>query len=78
MANLTIAIDADVLKRARIGAISQGSTVNKLLREYLESYAGLTEKQKAAVADLIELSKNSKSRRGGRRWTREELHDRRL
>ena len=78
MANLTIAIDADVLKRARIRAINEGSTVNKLLREFLESYVGLTEKQKAAVEDLIELSRNSKSRRGGRRWTRDELHDRRL
>ncbi len=78
MANLTIAIDADVLKRARMRAISQGSTVNKLLREYLEAYVEDRERQMKAVRNLIALSKKSRARSGGRRWTREELHDRRL
>ena len=78
MANLTIAIDADVLKRARIRAINEGSTVNKLLREFLESYVNDKERQMKAVRNLIALSKKSKARSDGRRWTREELHDRRL
>ena len=78
MANLTIAIDADVLKRARIRAISEGSTVNKLLRGYLESYVNDRERQMKAVRSLIALSKKSKARSDGRRWTKEELHDRRL
>ena len=39
MTNLTIAVDEDVLRRARIRALEEGSSVNALLREYLIAYA---------------------------------------
>jgi molybdenum-dependent DNA-binding transcriptional regulator ModE len=77
MANLTIAIDEEILRKARTRATREGSSVNQLLREYLESYAGINSAQNAALKDLMELSKNATSRRGGKRWTREELHERR-
>jgi len=77
MANLTIAIDEEILREARTRATREGSSVNQLLREYLESYAGINSAQNAALKDLMELSKNATSRRGVKRWTREELHERR-
>ncbi|TDJ07174.1 MAG: MerR family transcriptional regulator, partial [Deltaproteobacteria bacterium] len=40
MANLTISIDEEVLKLARIKALKQGTSVNAVLRDYLESYSG--------------------------------------
>ncbi len=39
MANLTITVDPETLKRARIKAIEQGTSVNKVLGEYLAVYA---------------------------------------
>lgn len=77
MANLTIAIDAETLRKARIRALSEGSSVNRLLREYLESYAGPRNDQLAALQDILELAKSAKSGHRGKRWTRDELHDRR-
>ena len=38
--NLTIVVDDEVLRRARIRALEQGTSVNAVLREFLESYAG--------------------------------------
>ena len=38
--NLAITIDDETLRRARIHALSQGTSVNAVLREFLESYAG--------------------------------------
>ena len=38
--NLTITVDDETLRRARIRALSQGTSVNAVLRELLESYAG--------------------------------------
>jgi predicted HicB family RNase H-like nuclease len=35
--NLTITVDDEVLRRARIRALQQGTSVNVLLREFLES-----------------------------------------
>lgn len=40
MANLTLVIDDDILLRARKRALDQGTSVNAVLRKYLEGYAG--------------------------------------
>lgn len=76
MANLTIAIDDDVLRRARTRALEQGTSVNALLRQYLESYAG--DESREAIRAFLEICKNSRagSGPGGRSWKREDLYDR--
>ena len=76
MANLTISVDDDVLKQARLKAIAQGTSVNAVLREYLAVYAGVKTKREKAVKDLLQLSERMTSGRGGHRWTRDELHER--
>jgi plasmid stability protein len=76
MSNLTIVVEDEVLKRARIRAMEQGTSVNALLREYLESFSGTASERRQASRDLVERSRAATSKRGGRRWTREELHDR--
>jgi plasmid stability protein len=76
MANLTISVDDEVLRQARIRAIEQGTSVNAVLREYLEAYAGVKPRWEEAVNDLLRLSERTISGRGGCQWTREELHER--
>jgi plasmid stability protein len=76
MANLTISIDDEVLKQARIKAVEQGTSVNSLLREYLEAYAGTRQRQEEAIEKLISLSHTAKSGRGHSKWSRDELHNR--
>jgi len=76
MSNLTITIDDEVLKRARIRALEQNSSVNAVLRDLLEAYAGVNREQSAAAANLAILSTHASSRRGKQRWTRDELHER--
>jgi hypothetical protein len=77
MANMTIVVDKELLKRARVKAIEEGTSVNAVLREYLERYVGAapTEAALAAFADLASLSTAS-SGSSGRTWSRDELHDR--
>lgn len=77
MSNLTITVDEEVLRKARIRALEQGSSVNAVLRALLEAYAGVRHSQAAAATDLIALSRKSRSRRGTGRRARDELHDRR-
>ena len=76
MANLTVTIDDEVLRRARIRALEHGTSVNALLRDYLVAYAGRDDTQDQALARLLDLSSGSVSRRGSASWTRDELHDR--
>lgn len=76
MANLTIAVDAQVLKRARIMALEQGTSVNAVLRSFLEQYVREADTRKRAVREILAFSRTSRAARGSRRWTRDELHDR--
>jgi len=76
MANLTITVGEDTLRRARIRALEQGTSVNAVLGELLETYAGVRQETKDALEDLLRLSQASTARRGPRTWTRDALHER--
>ena len=76
MANLTVVIEGDTLKRARIRALEEGTSVNAIVRDYLADYAGMKAEKDKAINDLLRLSGRAKARRGKRRWTREDLHER--
>ncbi|TFG39828.1 MAG: hypothetical protein E4H44_01355 [Candidatus Aminicenantes bacterium] len=73
--NLTITIDDELLRRARIRALSQGTSVNAVLREFLTSYAG-SDVETSARARLADLARASTASSGsqGRTWTREDLY----
>jgi hypothetical protein len=84
MANLTITVDEEVLKRARIRALEQGTSVNAILAERLRAFAGEDDAQLRASQALIALGKeNGRRVKAGkkaprrRRFTRDELHERR-
>ena len=77
MSNLTITVDEEVLRKARIRALEQGSSVNAVLRELLEAYAGVRFSKRAVAAILIPFWKKSGSRGGASRGTSGELLDRR-
>ena len=74
--NLTIVVDDDTLKRARIRAIRENTSVNAVLRQYLEAYAGTDSHRTRARERLLALSESSTSRSGGAVWTRDDLHER--
>ncbi len=74
--NLTITVDSHVLKRARLRALEEDTSVNAILGEYLEAYAGGTARNRQAVRRLLLLAETSDSGRGSAAWTRGELHER--
>ncbi|MDE0206314.1 MAG: hypothetical protein OXP66_09850 [Candidatus Tectomicrobia bacterium] len=76
MSNLTIVVDDDILKRARIRAIQEDMSVNWVLREYLAVYAGFHRRRDRACERLLALSQSHGSGRGGATWTRDALHER--
>lgn len=76
MANLTITVDEEVLRKARIRALETGTSVNSFLKEALEVFAGARAREQEAVEDLIALSQHARARSGGRSRTRDELDER--
>lgn len=76
MRNLTLAIDDDLLLKARKLALERNTTVNQLVREFLEELVTRQSRQKAALGRLEKRLKNGILRVGSRTWTRDELHAR--
>ncbi len=76
MANLTITLDDELLRRARMRALEQDTSVNALLRDYLEAFAATGTTWDQSTDAILQLSARSRSARGDRRWTREEIHER--
>jgi plasmid stability protein len=77
--NLTITVDDELLRRARIRALTQGTSVNAVLREFLESYAG-SDTEAAARNRLAKLARASSASSDpeGRSWTRKDVYADRL
>lgn len=78
MANLTITVDAETLKRARIRAIERGESVNAYLADQLRKYTeddGEGARQQRAAERLVELSETLSGDSEGRSWSREDLYD---
>jgi plasmid stability protein len=77
MTNLTLTIDDELLKRARIRALEQDTSVNALVREYLEQLAARRPDREGMDSFLaMTESIHAGSGPGGRSWTRDELYER--
>lgn len=82
MGNLTLAIDDESLKRARIRALEMGTSVNQLVRDYIEELGrDQTAGNQQAVDEfraLVEMCRVHGFGNGGKPydWTRESINDR--
>ena len=74
--NITLSVDDEVIHRARRRADVLGTSVNQLVREYLEQLAGKTDPNEDAV-EFEKLSRQAQGNSGGWKFNREELHERR-
>jgi plasmid stability protein len=76
MANLTLTVDEETLRRARIRALEQGTSVNAVVRDFLERFSE-DESRRLALQEFLELSRASEASSGGdgRAWSREDLYD---
>ena len=76
LTNLTITVDAEVLRKARIRALQDDTSVNSLLRRSLEDYAADAERLSQAVAEAKRLMGAAELHWGSRAWSRDELYER--
>lgn len=76
MKNITLAIDEKVLAEARRYADEHDTTLNALVRGYLEQIADNRERVQQAMRELREMSNRSTAEVGPITWTRDDLHER--
>lgn len=76
LVNLTLSIDDTLVERARAVAREQGTSLNALIREYIEVLAGHGDGE-TVLAQFEALWKEPGSS-GGKRFDRDELYEERL
>ena len=73
---MTLSIADETIRAARKRAEAMGTSVNQLVRDYLEQFAGKSDPQ-ADAAEFERLSRLSQGNSRGWKFNREELHERR-
>lgn len=76
MKNVTIALKEATLREARRIAAERSTTLNALIRDFLERLTLRESHAKRARRRIAELCRASTAEVGERSWTRDELHER--
>jgi hypothetical protein len=75
--NITLAVNDEVLEKARLVAAEKRTTVNAMVREFLTEIASRDERRERARGELLELMRTSKGRlRPDYVFNREDSHER--
>ncbi len=74
--NLTLVLDEDLLRAARKAALDRNTSVNQLVRDYLEQLVRETDRRQTAMADVEDIFRTTRIRAGRINWTRDDLHER--
>jgi hypothetical protein len=73
--NVTLAIDDEVIQEVRRRAEAMGTSLDQLVRDYLEQLAGKTDPNMDAL-EFERLSRIGQGDSRGWKFNREELHER--
>jgi plasmid stability protein len=75
--NLTLQLDEDVIRRAKVVAAKRGTSVSALVARELDALVAEDERYEAAQQRALELMANAKPMGGGN-WTRDDIYTERL
>lgn len=75
--NLTIQLEGDVIRRARVVAAKRGTSVSALVARELDELVQREDRYEQARSRAIELMAAARPR-GGRTWSRDDIYAERL
>lgn len=75
--NLTLQLDDEVIRRAKVVAAKRGTSVSALVARQLAELVDEDERYEEARRRAVELMANPKEL-GGRNWTRDDIYAERL
>ncbi len=76
MKNVTIALDEVTIREARRIALERSTSLNAMIREFLEELTVRESRCGAARERIVKLSRESRAQVGERNWKRDDLHER--
>jgi peptidyl-tRNA hydrolase len=76
MKNITLSVDDETYRRARIVAAERDTSVSALVREYLQTLSGKAAAKTEAADELFAALDRAKDLRASERLSRDEAHAR--
>ena len=76
MKNVTIALDESLIQAVRRIAAERSTTLNAMIRGFLEELAERESEAVKARRRIVELCRQTHAEVGPRTWSRDELHGR--
>jgi plasmid stability protein len=76
LANVTLALDDALLRKARVKAVHENTSVNAVIRDFLTVWVDDERERAAAVERLRAALDASVYDSAGVTWSRDELHER--
>ncbi len=76
MKNVTIALDESLIREIRRIAAERSTTLNAMIRGFLEELAERESEAVKARRRIVELCRQTHAEVGPRTWSRDELHER--
>lgn len=74
--NLTLTLDENLLRAARKAALDRNTSVNQLVRDYLDQLVRETNQRQEARSLVEDFFRTTSVQIGKRTWKRDELHER--
>lgn len=75
--NLTVQLDEDLIRRAKVLAAERGTSVSGLVAQQIIKLIETRDRYNTARESALEMMSTATDH-GGRRWTREQLYEERL
>lgn len=76
MANVTLKIDDDLLKKARHIAAEKKVSINAIIREKIEEFVSQDTRKETSLMGLDSFYNRCNAKIGAKTWTRDEIHER--
>lgn len=76
MANVTLKIDDDLLKKARHIAAERKVSINAIVREKIEEFVSQNSRKETSLMGLESFYNRCKAQIRTKTWTRDEIHER--
>lgn len=76
MKRVPLALGEATLREARRIAAARSTSLNALIRDFLEQLTRRESEARKARRRIVQLSRQSKAAVGARTWTRADLHER--
>ena len=76
MANITLKIDDELLKKARQLAFQRQTSINAIVKQTLNEFVSRDLSRESTLEGLEAFYRKSKARVGDKTWTRDEIYER--